>query len=292
MFAKIVIGVVILTVLAYEPAMGKTMKQEKKKVSRRSAPTEIFHKRQVVCTDSQFACSNYSCTSKDSVCDTLQDCYNGKDEQNCPTDCSGPHQFKCQSDSKCISHKRVCDGTADCLDWSDEANCLEFECLAGTTHCVGGHLECIPESYRCDGEFDCHDKSDEANCPQDHTSCFSFQFHCTSGSRGCVPQSYKCDGDKDCTDGSDEAGCSCASNQFQCANGGCVPSSWKCDGDDDCGDLSDETGNCPEAPDYQCDDVLTAVDCMLMNQTSHPICEVAADGHRLCRKFCGVCSSN
>ena len=36
------------------------------------------------------------------TCDTESDCFNGADESNCPTDCSGEHQFKCDSDNKLV----------------------------------------------------------------------------------------------------------------------------------------------------------------------------------------------
>jgi hypothetical protein len=242
-----------------------------------------------VCTDKQFNCSAYSCISTDYVCDTINDCYNNEDEKNCPQDCSGPHQFRCLHDSSCISQRKHCDGHPDCIDWSDEANCAEFDCLEGYTHCVTS-LECIRESYRCDGDRDCEDGSDEAGCPVNPTTCASTQFHCRTGARACITKGWVCDGDKDCMDGSDEQGCTCKSGDFSCSNGGCVTGTWKCDGDNDCGDMSDEL-RCPEAPANTCSDVLTAIDCMAMNTTAHPICTVPADAHKFCRKFCNMCTA-
>jgi len=242
-----------------------------------------------ICSQDEFKCSEFSCVPEHFTCDTIADCFNGQDEAGCPTNCTGPHQFQCESDKKCISHRHHCDGNADCLDWSDEWNCKEFDCLEGYTHCLTS-LECIQESYRCDGDLDCRDGSDEVGCPTN--ACFGHQFHCLSGPRNCVPASYVCDGDKDCMDGSDETGCTCSSSQFSCSNGGCIDANWKCDGDNDCGDMSDEL-NCgnlqPGAND--CFDVLLGVDCMQMNETAHPICEIYADAHKFCKKYCGLCGT-
>jgi len=286
MMSKLGLVVLLALVCVTVEAKVKRSKDAKMAAKRQSK----LHVRQVdspdtVCDSNEFKCSDYSCVPLAYQCDTESDCFNSQDETNCPTDCSGEHQFQCDSDKTCISHRRHCDGNPDCLDWSDEWNCKEFSCLEGYTHCVTSQ-ECIQESYRCDGDPDCRDGSDEQGCPT--TACFSHQFQCANGTRHCVPQTYVCDGDKDCTDGSDEVGCTCSGNQFACSNGGCIDGSWKCDGDNDCGDMSDEV-NCQEAPDSTCFDVLTGPDCMQMNETAHPICEIYADAHKFCRKYCSLC---
>merc|ERR1712141_584595 len=105
---------------------------------------------------------------------------------------------------------------------------------------------------------------------------------------------WVCDGDNDCRDNWDERNCTgaCAANQFKCADGSkCIDARWKCDGDDDCDDSSDEL-NCvcdPTTHPSLCGDMMTARDCALMNETAHPICADAIDGHKYCRKFCGMC---
>jgi len=291
MLAKLAICLLVVGVVVVAAKEKRTTEQ--KKAAKRETHKEMFRdftRRQSTCGDKQFNCSTYSCVEAQYQCDMEPDCSNGRDEIGCPQDCSGPHQFKCDSDGKCLSHRRRCDGNPDCLDWSDEWNCKQFDCLEGFTHCITS-LECIDESYRCDGDRDCRDGSDEVGCPTN--ACFGQQFHCVSGTRQCVPNSYLCDGDKDCSDGSDEQGCTCASSQFSCSNGGCIDGAWKCDGDNDCGDMSDEqncgAGGPTSATD--CFDVMLGVDCMQMNETAHPICLIHADAHKFCRKYCNLCGT-
>jgi len=289
MMSRYLLSAVLVLVLVCAVTEAKKVKKNKLDTKRH------LYRRQddpdgpdTVCSQDEFKCSDFSCVPEHLTCDTETDCFNGQDEVGCPTNCTGPHQFQCDSDKKCISHRHHCDGQPDCLDWSDEWNCKEFDCLEGYTHCLTS-LECIQESYRCDGDLDCRDGTDEQGCPTN--ACFGNQFHCLSGTRNCVPQSYVCDGDRDCTDGSDEAGCTCSAMQFSCSNGGCIDATWKCDGDNDCGDMSDEL-NCANHPGASdCFDVLLGVDCMQMNETAHPICEIYADAHKFCRKYCGLCGS-
>ncbi|CAL1530788.1 unnamed protein product [Lymnaea stagnalis] len=243
-------------------------------------------KKQIACGADEFACNNHACIGADRVCDTHRDCPTGEDEQqNCPTDCTGPHQFKCDG-TKCFGVIDRCDGFFDCHDFTDEADCAGFECTSGRVRCETSHA-CILESWKCDNEIDCEDKSDEKGCVSG--SCSANQWLCADSSR-CIPKDYLCDGDNDChTDHSDEIGCSCTASQFKCPTGPCIPASYTCDGDNDCGDFADEA-NCVEIPDNVCRDVLTYEDCHRMNQTTHPVCVIHADGHKFCRKYCGLCA--
>ncbi|KAH9489886.1 hypothetical protein Btru_044496 [Bulinus truncatus] len=244
-----------------------------------------FQKKQVACGADEFKCNNNACIGADRVCDTHRDCSAGEDELNCPTDCTGPHQFKCDG-NKCFGVIDRCDGFYDCHDYTDEADCAGFECTSGRVRCETSHA-CILESWKCDGEIDCEDKSDEKGCVTG--SCAATQWMCADASR-CIPKDYLCDGDNDChTDHSDEKDCTCNANQFKCPLGPCIPTSYKCDGDNDCGDFSDEK-DCPDLPANVCRDVLTFEDCHRMNQTTHPVCLIQADGNKFCRKYCGFCT--
>merc|ERR1712154_95165 len=108
--------------------------------------------------------------------------------------------------------------------------------------------------------------------------CNGTDFQCKNGQ--CIQDDWVCDTEADCTDGSDELGCptDCSgSHQLKCKNGQCISREFQCDGDDDCGDLTDEVDchkvQCP-AGEVQCDNY---------------ICMDAVDGHKYCRKYCGLC---
>ncbi|BFZ02787.1 hypothetical protein BsWGS_05826 [Bradybaena similaris] len=237
------------------------------------------------CESNEFKCSEGTCISTEEVCDTFPDCNDGSDEENCPTDCTGPHQFKCESSDKCVGLSDRCDGHRDCTDYSDEAFCDNFECAVGRFKCVTSH-ECLEPFFDCDGVIDCQDGSDERNCY--NGTCRSDEWQCAAKD-DCIHADYVCDGDKDCLDHSDEIGCTCTGDEFHCNDGGCIPGNYKCDGDNDCGDRSDEL-ICPALPADVCMDVLTYADCFHMNETTHPICLIYDDGNKFCRKYCGFCT--
>nr|XP_039257079.1 low-density lipoprotein receptor-related protein 2-like isoform X3 [Styela clava] len=98
-----------------------------------------------------------------SICDGIQECNGGEDEQNCT------ENFKCDAGTVesplgtrqriAIKPTKVCDLHPDCLDQSDERNCSKL------THfyCKDGNPLYIPYSSVMNGKQDCDDNSDE--CP-------------------------------------------------------------------------------------------------------------------------------
>ena len=63
-----------------------------------------------------FLCRNQHCVTYDKVCDLVDDCGDGSDEETCT------NQFLCKSSSTRIPKWEVCDGEINCEDLSDECN--------------------------------------------------------------------------------------------------------------------------------------------------------------------------
>ncbi|CAG5134704.1 unnamed protein product [Candidula unifasciata] len=277
---KMSVRFVVMVFVAFIVAASATKKQTRKLASPNSRASIV--KRQVTCKGNQFMCQDGMCIQDEWVCDMERDCYDSSDEDGCPTDCSGEHQVKCNN-GKCVSAEYRCDGEDDCGDNTDELNCKTKDCSPGEVHC--DNFVCIEDTWFCDKIDDCGDGFDERNCTG---SCASHQFRCADGSR-CIDRRFECDGEDDCRDASDELQCVCdEATEWKCKNGRCINQEWRCDRDNDCGDASDEL-NCPEEHDSLCHDMLNLRDCALMNETAHPICINQVDGHKYCRKYCGMC---
>ena len=68
-------------------------------------------------TNRYFVCANkIKCIDYSKVCDLVDDCMDGSDEESCT------NHFKCTSTGKYIPKTSTCDGSFDCLDLSDECN--------------------------------------------------------------------------------------------------------------------------------------------------------------------------
>ena len=63
-----------------------------------------------------FRCDNNVCLNYDKVCNVVDDCGDGSDEQHCT------NVFLCESKEQLIPITEKCDGEIDCLDFSDECN--------------------------------------------------------------------------------------------------------------------------------------------------------------------------
>ena len=97
--------------------------------------------------------------------------------------------LKCQSGVLCLDWREICDGIQQCLEGQDEENCdlLEMNiCDDDEYRCDNGM--CIAEEFFLDGEYDCLDWSDETelkndrDCPQKSVST-ECDDHCCSANK-------------------------------------------------------------------------------------------------------------
>ncbi|XP_063725118.1 low-density lipoprotein receptor-related protein 2-like isoform X2 [Symsagittifera roscoffensis] len=210
-----------------------------------------------------------------SVCDGVQDCVDGADEDAnvCSMKTCEDDEFKCHN-GRCIPTENVCDHDDSCRDNSDELYCeyKDIPCEDNEFRCAGNH-RCIREEKTCNGADDCNDGlgSDElvgepTNCgPADCSNqnaiygWLGLEFVECTDTHICIVKTWRCDNHPgDCGTDSDEEGCDtydCGEDNFKCDNGNCVyVDGWVCDNYNDCGDYSDESPNLCNITLVQCND--------------------------------------
>ncbi|CAD6222513.1 GSCOCG00001002001-RA-CDS [Cotesia congregata] len=169
------------------------------------------------CDADGMKCTEGKCLPFEKICDGIQDCRDGSDENedNClrkkdhcnqlvgdepdnPLCGCSSRQLRCES-GNCISKDLFCDGYTDCEDGSDEP--LGCSCR--------DYLRLTSPHRLCNKVRDCFDKSDEAQeycgCSNDHYECSNSTM--TNGDKQCIPYDFVCDGHKDCLHGEDESLC-------------------------------------------------------------------------------------
>ncbi|XP_052562694.1 uncharacterized protein LOC120431125 isoform X11 [Culex pipiens pallens] len=210
------------------------------------------------CSDDEFSCDQERCIPKSKQCDSHQDCDDGTDEIDCPTEAPPARdclhdEFSCP-DGSCIPSEQKCDGVLDCEHGEDEENCSAnpHKCLEDEFQCNDGR--CIPNNNVCDGSKHCSDGEDE-DCITEGEQCGRHEFSCISDGY-CIGIEKRCDRQIDCLDGSDEKGCArCNNGDFFCDNGHCIPMAQRCDHWNQCSDGSDERGctNSCNSYEFTCD---------------------------------------
>ncbi len=98
----------------------------------------------------------------------------------------------CNSGLLCLDWRDICDGIQHCMYGYDEENCdkLEFnECEDDEYRCVNGM--CIPDQYFLDGEYDCADLTDEKE-PFNDTKCTFQPISYECDDRMCLRSSWSC----------------------------------------------------------------------------------------------------
>ncbi|XP_009873173.1 PREDICTED: low-density lipoprotein receptor-related protein 2-like, partial [Apaloderma vittatum] len=154
-------------------------------------------------------CDDGRCVSSSWRCDSVADCLDGSDEQDCVC---GPKKVQCPGTHHCIPHWELCDRHQDCEDGWDEEGCPHQPCLPEQWQCR--NRVCIMAEWKCNGIDDCGDSSDEDVC----APCPPGMVRCDEGK--CILESLMCNDEDDCLDGTDEPS-TCGRSCFV-RNGGCA----------------------------------------------------------------------
>ncbi|UJR07875.1 hypothetical protein I4U23_012157 [Adineta vaga] len=100
--------------------------------------------------------------------------------------------LKCYSGLLCLDWRDICDGLQQCMFGLDEEHCdkLEYnECEDDEYRCMNGM--CIPEEYFLDGQLDCLDWSDEI-AYYDDLNCAKQSASMQCDDRICPPYEFSC----------------------------------------------------------------------------------------------------
>ncbi|KAK6971009.1 G-protein coupled receptor GRL101 [Biomphalaria glabrata] len=233
-----------------------------------------------------FLCDKYFSISYNYVCDGINDCRNGEDEQVCSYEykslefCLERNSFFCPDPNllrrKCISESQVCDMIEDCPDGRDESDCddcILTQCSPNV--CIPDHwtLNCSTINYLIVNETSNDENVININVSEPKVNLLEFITLCTKTSQEnntCIKQSQHnnfwtptCIYMRDrhgntigCSDLSHLSNCTtfiCPENFFKCRNSYCIPDTFMHDRVLDCPLGEDEVRqNYYSGSDFSC----------------------------------------
>ena len=114
----------------------------------------------VVCYETLECDSGMLCLDWRDICDGIQQCLEGKDEENCDllemNQCHPGEEYRCEN-GMCIPDEFFLDGDLDCLDWSDEMLFKDSsKCPQGGVNTECDDHRCLFDQWSC-GDGQCID---------------------------------------------------------------------------------------------------------------------------------------
>ncbi|CAH1264749.1 VLDLR [Branchiostoma lanceolatum] len=163
------------------------------------------------------------CIPRGWICDELNDCLDGKDEEGCVQGVPKHCFFTCRNDVTCLPTNKLGDGHQDCASGEDErprdvedALGIKWGSCSFNCRSIYGEASCVPDAFSCDGDADCWEEEDEQGCGGGVTDSNGQADDCPTFYCGlpgsptvlyCVHGHLICDGYPDCAAGEDEQGC-------------------------------------------------------------------------------------